>query len=71
MNENKNRKGASNPRNTGKDAGNKEIEFAFPSRLQPLFEKGADNDHDEVPFKEPQELMNLLNELEEQNLKLI
>lgn len=37
----------------------------------PLFEEGSANDDYEVPFKESSELTNILNDLEEQNLKLI
>ena len=53
------------------DANNSQFEFQYPSKLKPLFEEDGEDQEYDVPFKKPYELMNILNDLEEQNLKLI
>lgn len=54
-----------------KEDGKEQFEFSYPSKLKPLFEEDAEDEEYEVPFRETSELMDILSELEEQNLKLI
>lgn len=45
--------------------------ITYPSKLKSLFEDDDEDEEYEVPFKNPEELMNIFADLEEQNLKLI